>query len=643
MNFFEYQEAARRTTRRLILYYALAVILIVLTLCGVATLLLHYGEAQSPGEPLNWLAFYDPTLFGFVTIFTTILILSGTAYKIVALSAGGEAVARMLDGRPIAPNTSQFEEKRLLNVVEEMAIASGTPIPRVFVLDHEKGINAFAAGFTPQDAVIGVTRGALDSLSRDELQGVIGHEFSHVLNGDMRLNIRLIGVLNGILVIALTGYWLFRIIAQSRSSGSSSRDKKGGNPLIIVMLLGLAMMIIGYIGVFFARLIKSAVSRQREFLADASSVQFTRNPSGLADALKKIAALTSGSQLNAAEAESVSHLFFANGVHASFLNLLATHPPLEERIQRLDPQFTGRIATPPPLPTTEDTLAKLSSQVTPPPLPIPVMAITPNAIVDRTGTLSSESLAHASQNLRQLPSSLVNAARLPGQAKAILYCLLFDRNPEQRSRQLEMLSRSVSPDVHLEMDNWYIELESLSRSHRSAIASLATATLKQLPPDEYPAFRSTVTDLVAADSQISLFEYMIMRMMVRNLDSRFNWGKRPRSHLTNLSPLAREAETVLSALAWFGTQNLDEAEKAFASGRHELGNLNIHLLSTEESSLTAMDKALDRLAEAIPPLKQKLVAAFVATVCNDGTVTPDEAEALQATADALDCPLAPLF
>ncbi len=625
MNFFEYQEAARRQTKWLIFYYVLAIVLIVLALYAVTTFLFHYQEAARP-EGLDWALLWDPALLGIVGLATGFLILSGSLYKIVSLSAGGESVARMLDGRPIAPNTTQFQEKRLLNVVEEMAIASGTPIPRVFVLDQEQGINAFAAGFSTKDAVIGVTRGAMETLTRDELQGVIGHEFSHILNGDMRLNIRLIGVLNGILVIALTGYWMFRIIARS-SSGGSSRNKKG-NPLIIVILLGLAMMIIGYIGVFFARLIKSAVSRQREFLADASAVQFTRNPGGLADALKKIGGIITGSRLQTPAAESASHLFFANGLGASFIELLATHPPLDERIRRLDPQFTG-------VKKTGDAAGVADSPGVIGLSPTPAM----EGVTSLAGTLPAAALPYASNLVNTLPALLQDAARAPNKAQAVIFGLLLDSKPEMRHKQLADLAGRASPELQLETESLAPLLDTLSREARPVLANLATATLKELNPELYPAFREAVMGLISADSEVSLFEYMILRMMLRNLDPHFKVGTRPRPRHTSLKPVQQEAGTVLSALAWFGTDNPSEAVQSFAVGQRELSEVDIHLLPAEQASLKAMDTALDRLAETTPPVKAKLMAAFAATVSRDGLFTPDEAEALRAAADALDCPL----
>ena len=260
----------------------------------------------------------------------------GSLYKIAELSAGGETVALMMGGRAVDPQTTDLAERRLLNVVEEMALASGIPVPPVFVLENEPAINAFAAGHQPGDAVVAVSAGALQYLSREELQGVMGHEFSHILNGDMRLNLRLIGVVNGILVLAILGYYilrfggLFSAVDPTRTAAARPSSSSGWRWSSSAIL-----------GVFFGNLIKAAISRQREFLADASAVQFTRYPGGIAGALKKIGGLDEGSRIRDAHASEISHMFFGDAFAGSFFRLFATHPPLDERIRALEPDFDG--------------------------------------------------------------------------------------------------------------------------------------------------------------------------------------------------------------------------------------------------------------------------------------------------------------
>ena len=442
MDFFESQETARRKTGLLVFYYVLAVFLIMVAVYAAfafAFLGIKAKARSSRGEAeIRYEDMWNPTLFMGVIAGTLLVVISGSLYKIHQLSGGGEAVAQLLGGRPLSRNTTDLNERKFLNVVEEMAVASGTPVPRVFLLDQEQGINAFAAGFSPADAVIGVTRGCIQQLTRDELQGVVAHEFSHILNGDMRLNIRLIGVLNGILVVALIGYGVMRATLYS-GSRTRSRDKGSG---MHFALFGLLLMVIGYVGVFFGKLIKSAVSRQREYLADASAVQFTRNPSGIADALKKIGACVQGSRIENSSAEEASHFFFSNGLKSSFINLMATHPPLAERIRRLDPAFEGdvrRANSGRPGPSSSAPVEAVSG--------LSRFAVDPGEVTARIGAPQAEHLAYAVGVLAALPDMVQEAAREPFGARAVIYSLLLGRGEEVCRRQLERLKQHADAAV----------------------------------------------------------------------------------------------------------------------------------------------------------------------------------------------------
>ncbi|MFI0414153.1 MAG: M48 family metallopeptidase, partial [Candidatus Thiodiazotropha sp.] len=329
MNFFEHQDEAKRNTQRLVLLFLLAVVVIILAIDTVLLILfgtLLSDTAESP-----------QTLSGFLTENSSILLFgtggTGAAiglaslFRSASLKDGGAAVARQMGGVPVEADPQDPLRQRLRNVVEEIAIASGVPVPEIYIMERESGINAFAAGYSPSDAAVAVTRGTLENLNREELQGVIAHEFSHIFNGDMRLNIRLIGALFGIMILAIAGR---RILSGARFSSSSKNNNAGA-----IILFAAALTAIGYIGLFFARWIKAAVSRQREYLADASAVQFTRNPQGIAGALKKIAVHTQGASLNS-DSEEISHMLFGQGMRAT---LFATHPPVIERIQRIEPSF----------------------------------------------------------------------------------------------------------------------------------------------------------------------------------------------------------------------------------------------------------------------------------------------------------------
>ena len=421
----------------------------------------------------------------------------------MSLSSGGRAVAELLDGRLVNPNSIDIHERKLLNIVEEMAIASGVPVPQVYVMDGETSINAFAAGHSASDAAISVTRGCMTMLSRDELQGVIAHEFSHLLNGDMRLNLRLMGLIFGILCLTVIG----RVLIQTRG-------KK--NPL---PLLGLALIIIGWVGVLFGRLIQAAVSRQREFLADASAVQFTRNPGGLAGALKKIGGLGEGSKLQSPRAEEASHLFFANGLKSSFFGF-ATHPPLAERIRALDSSFDGNFPTvvteavdpasvplpppgaqPPPLPGAQPPPLPV---VRPPPLPVAMAAFTPavvaqQAIVADIGQPTTEHLRYAAELQESLPDSLRAAAHDPLGASALVCAFLLDRESAAREKQLQELGRATSEAMRQETFRIWPEVQGLPPQARMPLVDIALPALRRLSPPQFEQFRAAVKTLVASD------------------------------------------------------------------------------------------------------------------------------------------------
>jgi Zn-dependent protease with chaperone function len=332
-SFFENQHLARRNTKLLVLMYVLAVIGVIfavdLVLAGLYAWSIDLPPQMQHLGLAARLKIVPTAIYVLGGLATAVVILAVSGWNMTQLSSGGKAVAEMVGARRIPPDTGDPLERRLVNVVEEMSIASGVRVPAVYVMDGEQGINAFAAGYEVSDSILAVTRGTLETLNRDELQGVIGHEFSHILNGDMRLNIRMIGVLAGIVFIGSAGNFLLR----SLRGGS---DNKGAAPIFAA---GLALMLIGYIGLFFARLIKAAVSRQREFLADASSVQFTRNPDGIAGALDQIEVSATGALIANRRAEDLSHMFFGQGIRVVLSGLFDTHPPLEERIARVNARF----------------------------------------------------------------------------------------------------------------------------------------------------------------------------------------------------------------------------------------------------------------------------------------------------------------
>lgn len=662
MDFFDYQDQARRSTRRLVAYFVLAVFLIVMAVYLAAMLVIHYSMSDGLLESFQW---WNPQILLWTASASLAVIVIGSVYKVYMLSDGGEVVARWLGGRLVSPNTTRPEERRLLNVVEEMAIASGTPVPSVFLLDKEEGINAFAAGFTPRDAVIGVTKGTMTLLSRDELQGIIAHEFSHILNGDMLLNLRLIGILNGILVIALIGY---AIMSGSRGSRGSKKDGGGA-----VVIFGLALLIIGYVGVFFGRLIKSAVSRQREFLADASAVQFTRNPEGIGGALKKIGGLVYGSGIQNPRAEEISHLFFANGISPAQLNLsrgtpvrrkpapqlrsslsfMATHPPLLERITRIDPSFKGVFPvvdlTPKEIP--EDTGAKeaaaeraegtaASKKAAARGIPI-----IPEQLTQLVGKLDQAHLAYAAVLLSELPSQLQVNVHEPSGARAVIFALILSGDSEIRRAQFRLLHQSKDPLIAEQTLESSTLIDRCPPEARLPLVDLALPALRNLSSQQFQKFKELVDQMVQADQEIDLFEYTLQHILKRHLNPYFGKLRPPVVKYQSLGSLGQETSLLLSYLAHTGHENGEEAELAFKEAAQVLkeSRAELSFLSQKECDLTSFGTSLDRLTLVSPPLKRSLLQACGVCINHDNQVTIQEGELLRAISDALDCPMPPLI
>jgi Zn-dependent protease with chaperone function len=651
MNFFAHQEQARRRTGQLILYYGLAVAMIIVVIYLVLGFAFgSFYDEETQAVATLWL----PELFLLTAVAVTAVIGLGTLYQVYALSSGGAAVAEMLGGRLVPAATRDPLERRFLNVVEEMALASGVPMPRAYVLDDEGGINAFAAGHNTTDAVVAVTRGCLETLNRDELQGVVAHEFSHILNGDMKLNLRLIGVLYGILLVSIIGYMMFRMAGVfGGGRRSSSRDNKngGGAAALAIMLAGLGIWLIGYIGVFFANLIKSAVSREREYLADASAVQFTRNPDGLGGALKKIGARTTGSRVTSTRAAEASHLFFAEGVGHAWLNLLATHPPLIDRIRRLDPNFDGKFdrirlnpeapaeATTRPSPTRARPiqaagLAGASAAAATAQVPM-------ESLSQQVGTQGSEYLEFVQQFIEILPPDLRDASRSPREARAVAFALLLSADPKTRRQQLELLQSRCGQPCREKAESLLPLILQVPRSGYLPLGDLAMGTLRQMAADEYETFRSTAMALAAADEQIDLFEYAFLRMMVRRLDSAFGKGRKPGALITRLADARGECLVLLGGLAYYGQPEAG-ARKAFQIGAGKLFGQAVEMPAAAACTLKQVDEALARLADLRPTLKEAVLDACGLCAGHDGQVTVEEADLLRAVADALDCPVPPL-
>jgi len=649
MNFFQSQDDARRKTRSLILMFMLAVIAIVAAVNLVITALIinvgdEGGEAILPD--LNWLI-ENRSLVAVISLATIGFISLSSLYKIASLSSGGGKVARSLGGTLITAESKDPLRRRLYNVVEEMAIASGIPMPEVYVLEQESCINAFAAGFTASDAAVTVTRGALETLSRDELQGVIGHEFSHILNGDMRLNTRLMGFLFGILVIGLIG----RAVLNSARYGSVRSGDSRRDGTAAIYLAGLGLFLIGYIGVFFGQLIKAGVSRQREFLADASAVQFTRQTVGIAGALKKIAAAQQGSELQAVDTDEVSHMLFATG--ASFSSLLATHPPLIQRIKALEPNFDAseidRLAERMPdqiqngseVAKESSTAAGFAPQD---------FAVTPDAVTETVGMPDEGHIQLASSLRRSIPESLYLAAHSGTDALPLVLALLLDANETVRRTQLDLIAEQLGGTTVMAAETLQPEIQKLGTAFRLPLLQIAFPLIKNRPQEQLERIADLVQRLIEVDGIVDTFEFALSRV----LKSHLNDAAHPQHRHGNLllTQLPEAVGTLFSVMAKQGHTETGTAVTAYQKGMESLGRYQPRikmLIDTQQwpdyappqNWAFSTDAALDQLDGLQMPDKQALISALVLTIFHDGKVAIYEAELLRAICAILHCPLPP--
>jgi len=642
MQFFERQDAARRSSKMLVLVFIAAVACIVagIDLVIVAAWIWATTDRHGVHAPL------PNGLIVFVTLATIGVILATSFVKMSALRlGGGAAVARMVGARLVPPATRDPLERRLLNVVEEMAIAAGTRVPAVYILDDEKGINAFAAGYDVSNSIITVTRGALETLTRDELQGVIGHEFSHIVNGDMSLNIRMIGVLAGIVFLGAIGGFVMR---NTEGSGKTTGA---------IFFAGLGLYIIGYMGLFFARLIKASVSRQREFLADAAGVQFTRNPDGLAGALDQIRA---GSSLIAnRHAEDVSHLFFGQGIKVGAAGLFATHPPIDERISRINPRFQAQLyrgerakaaiaaaAAPPP-----EAMGFAGGEVEPPQGP-EVRAVdagqrwgrSPHESTELVGSVSDRKVDSARRMLAAIPQDVREKLRDPDGAAATIVALLLAPDDVVMKAQLEAIANGGATRIATAAAEMHDRIRGLGPAYYLPVVDLALPALKLAGNEAQLRLLSAVQAVIHADRRVSLFEFVVFTLL--------RWQFAPPSppsppKYKSLDEVKPEVIFLLSLMAYAGGRRGADAqaqtESDFRAGAKEAGLGDTAPLPRNALVLDKAGEALAKLRDLAPMPKALLVKSLFATVTADGTIRIIEAALMRTVGAVLDCPLPPLL
>ena len=672
MNFFEHQDKAKRQSRRLYVVFALAVIGIVLLVdLLVAVGVMYFGATQSNLAQVNlfsgqWLQ----ENFGIMaasTLITSGFIGASSMYKTVRLGFGGGTVAKDMGGTLVTADNTDPLRKRLYNVIEEMAIASGTPMPEVYVLEHEAAINAFAAGSQPSNAAIAVTRGALEQFERDELQGVIAHEFSHVLNGDMRINIRLMGILFGILIISLIGRTLLR---STRHTRFSSRDNKG---ISVVLLIGVALSVIGWIGLTMGRLIKAAVSRQREFLADASAVQFTRQTDGIKLALMKIAATRNSSILKGSDAEEVSHMLFSKGLR-SFSGMFATHPPLPERLLAIDPNFTlsqiedlafnleknaKRVADKAEKELAEEAKkAEANKDKTGMSKALGGLGVLlPGALSDAIGNPAIEHVIYAESLRQELPTKLLNAAH--DQDKDVFHltlALLLHPDKTQQLKQVAILGKQLGADRVAKIIDYYQELNKKSEQFRLPLLDLAFPALKRRSLEELHFLRDLIDKIIHTDNKVEPFEYALSRVLASHLAdvwAPYAVGKASKKP----AELQSAIKHLFAVVSLEGSHDNTTNEQAYKDGidyfvthpkskkllkYFKLDALN-NYQEPDNNWIQSLDQGLLSL-DALPmSIKQILIEALSITIAFDDEVSLVESELLRAICSTLHCPLPPML
>jgi Zn-dependent protease with chaperone function len=667
VNFFEHQQLARRNTRVMVVLYLLAVVGVILAVDLVLTGVYLWSQAESTPEGRRAalsLAAVPPQLLVGGALGTTAVIFTVSLFHTLRLAGGGEAVAKMVGAREVAAETTDALERRYLHVVEEMSIASGLRVPKVYVMDTEAGINAFAAGYEVSNAVVAVTRGALETLTRDELQGVIAHEFSHILNGDMRLNVRMIGILQGIVFIGAIGEFIMR------SVGRGSGRKDGALPIIVA---GLGLFLIGLIGLVFARLIKAAVSRQREFLADASSVQFTRNPDGIAGALDQIGIAAQGARIDNRRAEEMSHMFFGPSVKVWFSNVFATHPPLDARIARVRPGFdaedyravrgTPGLAAAPvgAAPEQDDARRQQAAR----------WAVTHAVLTglpagrrlgdlgtawDRSadenaalfGTLDADKVEFAARLIAALPAWLRAQLRERVGAAAMLIAFLLAPKAAVRDAQLAAL-RALGLDVLADAalataQRLAAEGDPITAAFRLPVLDLALPALKQGSVDERRLLVAAVKQVIHADRRVTLHEFVVLTLLRHQLETR---GESTKIRYRKLRAVRDEATGLLWLLCLAGRPTGADAaaqlEAAFRAGLNEMKLDIVPPPREAKPSLDAAREGLEKLRSLAPLAKALLVKGLFAAASHDGTLRVAEVELLRLTGAVLDCPLPPLI
>lgn len=643
MNFFSAQDRAKRYTKYLQLLFLCAITAIIAISNYFAYIWFYYQQHSQITFSFDRLSsVYDDNLtiilssviFGFIVI--------ASFYRLMTLRSGGQAIAESIGGRIIPRSSDDPSHQKILNIVDEMAIASGIPVPPVYLL-NEPGINAFAAGWKPSNSVIGVTKGAIEQLDRDELQGVIAHEFSHIFNGDMKLNLTLIAHLYGVLLIGETGRIMIRsMFTTRRVQYRTSSSSKKGQGLVAIIAIGATLFTIGYVGTLMGNWIKSLISRQREYLADASAVQYTRNNAGIANALKKIGGSVDGSYLLTARADSYSHGFFSDSAKPSMFSGFATHPPLEKRIIRLQPSWNGKFINAVQTPKFTHTKTEDKSQ-TKRDFVKGIAVAQALGSVNHIGDINHEQISIAKNWLANTPDFIRLYAKSSPDAQWLVLALLIDKKPAILKIQYAIIEKQYSAKP-IKIIKWLVSnLENLEENYTSLIIELSLPALRQMSKNQYHEFHKTLKGLIKADKKIDLIEWCLQRVLVQQLDEYFGIQQKSKMSFYIIGSAKKPIETILSLLAYLEHGENPQALESFKLAVKAIGATAFKPIERKELNLKNLDHAVDQLQKLKLPLKKKFLKAAITCISHDDQVEQKSYEVLRSIATCMDTPLPPVF
>jgi Zn-dependent protease with chaperone function len=638
LNFFDAQDKARKNTTWLISLFIIAIaVLIIFTNC-VLFLILYWIAVYFDASAIRNFDFsydmlqslYPLELLIAMSIGVCLLVLTGSMLKSIALSGGGPIVARMLGARLVPIDTTALKLRRLLNVVEEMAIAAGMPIPKVYLLD-DLSINAFAAGRSPTNAVIGITWGSLVRLNREELQAVIAHEFSHILNGDMLLNLRLTCLLHGVVLLGTSGYQMLHVAKQKKG------EEIEGGP--IIYLLGIAFLLAGYTGTVLGQWIKAAVGRQREYLADASAVQFTRNKVSLVGALKKIGGQNVGSVIESPAAQEYSHAYFANGISSVWQSLNATHPPLEKRIKKIEPYWDGIYieteVSQPVSPEVSASLADAKFGIT------AAILSTAEQAISQIGTIKEENIEYVHQLVQQIPASLKNAAHSAVTARAVVYVILIREQKDKTQAWSSLLVHADKNTVEFAME-LFDACDNMDTRFKLPLLDICINSLRDLSTNQYIQFERSINKVIILDNKIDLNEWVIQRLVLQQLDEHFNFRKPVKAKYSNLNVVKASAEVLLSLIAYAEHKDDSSAKQIFEKATKKGDVHGLNFIPRKGFSLDKLNESVDDLMQLKPRVKPSILKACVEIILADGKATIKGIELLRTISSCLDSPMPPM-